>query len=144
LVAEVRFFSEGGALVTNVPVWEAVGELRDGMYLREVIEELMCEGFDRTDISVVAGCGVVVRELSAMPDDATNPVGEPDVPRAACFDGLVGAISPRLIDRHHNDDISQQLARGGRILRRRAMRDLQVRDAAPNFTYAMNTALNLG
>lgn len=63
-------------MVTRVPGREAVS-------LREVIEELMNIGFDRTDISVVAGCGAIEHEFDAMPEDIIHLVGEPDVPCAA-------------------------------------------------------------
>jgi hypothetical protein len=206
VVVKVRFFCAGEVLVTRVPVREAVGVLRDERSLREVIEELVDVGFDRSDFSVVARCGVVEHELGAMPDDITHLVGEPDAPRAiyvehtalvqakaaiigafvyaatmaaiipavsfdaslmttiaaavgaACLGGFIGAMSTRLIDRHHNNYVNQQLVRGGlllwvstatrtlearayRILQRHAARHVQVRDAAyaaPNFANAIN------
>ncbi len=136
-------------------------------------------GFDRTDISVVAGCGAIEHEFGTMPNDISHLVGEPDVPRAAhvehaalvqakaaiaaavgaaCLGGFIGAMSSRLIDRHHNYYVNQQLSRGGlllwvsaatnaletqacRILQRHAARHVQVRDAAyvaPNFANAIN------
>ena len=66
--------------MTSGPLREAVGVLQDESALRAAVDELLISGFDRSDISVVAGRRSVERKLGAMYDDVTDLEDEPDAP----------------------------------------------------------------
>lgn len=68
--------------MTSIPVREAVGVLHDEPSLRDAVDELLISGFDRADISVVAGRRSVESKFGVMYDDVTHLEDEPEAPRA--------------------------------------------------------------
>ena len=69
--------------MTGGPLREAVGVLQDESALRAAVDELLISGFDRSDISVVAGRRSVERKFGAMYDDVTDLEDEPEAPVTA-------------------------------------------------------------
>ncbi len=66
--------------VTSGPLREAVGVLQDESALRAAVDELLISGFDRSDISVVAGRRSVERKFGAMYDDVADLGDDPEAP----------------------------------------------------------------
>ncbi len=60
---------------------EAVGVLQDEPSLQAAVDELLISGFDRSDISVVAGRRSVERKLGAMHDNAADLEDELEAPQ---------------------------------------------------------------
>jgi len=87
--------SEAGNASTSKPdtVREAVGVFHDAETLEDAIEELMVAGFDRAEISLLAGETAVVEKLGHRYRKVTELEDDPDVARAAYVekDSLVEA-----------------------------------------------------
>ena len=66
--------------MTSGPVGEAVGVFQDEPSLQAAVDELLMSGFDRSDISVVAGRRSVERRFGAMYDDVTDLEDAPEAP----------------------------------------------------------------
>lgn len=60
---------------------EAVGVLQDEPSLQAAVDELLISGFDRSDISVVAGRRSVERKLGAMYDNVADLEDELEAPQ---------------------------------------------------------------
>ncbi len=65
---------------------EAVGVFQDEPSLRGAVDELLISGFDRSEISVLAGRRAVVRAFGAMVDDMADLADEPETPFTAHVD----------------------------------------------------------
>ncbi len=62
---------------------EAVGVLQDEPSLQAAVDELLISGFDRSDISVVAGRCSVERKLGTMYGNVADLEGGPEAPITA-------------------------------------------------------------
>ena len=124
---------------------ETVGNFQDERSLEAAIDKLQRAGFDRYDISVVAGRRSFELKFGAMYSNVAELEDDPETPTpgrhwrrlgayeviswggtstaaylaaglGGCAGGIIGGWVSKLIDRHHAEYVGQQLARGGLLL----------------------------
>lgn len=71
------------AVETSTPCREAVGVFHQWTDLRAAVDELLLNGFDRADVSMLAGEQVVERKLGHVYEKVTELEDDPNAPRVA-------------------------------------------------------------
>jgi hypothetical protein len=71
------------AVETSTPCREAVGVFHQWTDLRAAVDELLLNGFDRADVSLLAGEQVVERKLGHVYEKVTELEDDPNAPRVA-------------------------------------------------------------